>query len=48
MKTIKNIFWGSTMLLFTACNFLDTTPSDFIFIKMTRRHLWDLQEFTIL
>jgi len=30
MKTIKNIFWGSTMLLFTACNFLDTTPSDFI------------------
>lgn len=30
MKTIKNIFWGSTMLLFTACNFLETTPSDFI------------------
>ena len=30
MKTIKNIFLGSTMLLFTACNFLETTPNDFI------------------
>ena len=30
MKTIKNIFLGSTMLLFTACNFWETTPNDFI------------------
>lgn len=30
MKTIKNIFLGSTMLLFSACNFLETEPKDFI------------------